>query len=607
MEKLMRRKRGTLTRMVHAFRGAYYEFKDRLLNVDVYRKYGTRDWAQRHPRTEHDVEAPLINANVYIATRAISDALEGLPVDIVTEETTGSVTREIVDNDHEAYQIIQSPNPEHTFSDIVSHIVKSFLNDGNSLLSIEKSTGPNGRVELWPRDPRDVEISRDKKFYKFGKFTEYARTYPRDRVIHIRDVQVSDPFWGVGRVTTVREEIMMDHFINRFNSRFFENGATMNLMFTPDHDLSDDQHEQILDAMTGEVGGTERAFKLFINKYAGKFEWPEQRHKDIAFDKLLRMNREKIFGVYGLPPFRGGVLEYSNYANAVAQDLDFWLNTIKPIIMAIENGLNKQLIWPMFGTDVRIKFDLDSVPAIRGDDAERVEKLIKLKNAGIVSPEYVRQQLDISEDAAPDDIEPINPDGESPPVDKGDPKQEDKRKDAANALYALFKLQRTAVSASLRKMTASGSFMSALVDPDGQSKRAFQRHTFSTRVNGVILPALKEIADARGVLAMSNSSVVYNSCDHADEVNAFMRLAAIDIQTMAEQTERSLGDIISDIDQFHGSFRSMEKRVRGLFSAQRADEFVTKLMRDHTLRVQQWTRSIVRKSTENKTSKIFTD
>jgi len=577
-----------LARAVQAVRGGYYEFKDRLRNVDVYRKYGTRDWIQRHPKTEHDIEAPKVNANIYIATRAISDAIKGLPVDVMTAEVSGGVRREVGDNDHEANQVLQNPNPEHSWSDVVDHIVKSYLNDGNALLSIERQTGPNGKIEIWPRDPRNIDISKDKKYYKFGKHTIHAKTYKRSDVIHIRDMQVDDPFWGIGRVTTIREEIMMDHFINRFNSRFFENGATINLMFTPDHDLSDDQHEQILDAISGDISSAERAFKLFINKYAGKFEWPEQRHKDLAFDKLLRMNREKTFGVYGLPPFRGGVLEYSNYANALAQDLDFWLNTIKPIIKVIEDSINKQFIWPLYGPDVYIRFNLDSVPAIRGDDSERVEKLIKLKKSGVVSAKYVREQLDISEDAAPDDP---NDNGDSDDTGKED---EGKRKEAANALYTVFKMQRAAVIALLGKMTANGTFMRALIDPEGQGKRALPEFDFARSVRNALLPTLKETADADGMEAFSGSPFTFDSRQHADEIDSLLRLAIIDIDAMAKQTNQSLVGIIADADRFGTNFRQMERRVRGLFSVQRANEFAATLMRGHALRTQQWIRTIAR-------------
>lgn len=247
------------------FRPSFY-LKDRVAKVEVNSKYANMPWAGRDPKTKGDLDAPKVDANVYIATRAISDAIKGLPVNITEIEMFRGIEREIDDNDHPANELLRNPNPEHSWSDVVDHIVKSYLNDGNAILTIERMTGPNERIEIWPRDPRSVDINTSNRAYRFGKFSRAQRVYPRNRVIHIRDMDVSDPFWGVGRVNTVREEIMMDYFVNRFNSNFFRYGATLNLMFTPDHDLSEDQHMQILDAMSSDIGGAEKAFKIFINR-----------------------------------------------------------------------------------------------------------------------------------------------------------------------------------------------------------------------------------------------------------------------------------------------------------------------------------------------------
>ena len=239
---------------------------------------------------------------------------------------------------------------------------------------------------------------------------------------------------------------------------------------------------------------------------------------------------------------------------------------------------------------MRIKFNFDSVPAIRGDDAEIVDRLLKLKNAKVVSARYVREELGISEDAAPtDDSEPAdgsdgNPDGEG----------DDRQKEAANTLYGLFKLQRKEVLAALGKMTANGSIMLALVDPDGQSKRAFPEYDFARRVKDGLLPMLKESVDAMGVKALSGSPVTFDPRQHVGEMNALLRIAAIDVDALAKQIGQSLNGVVADADRFGTGFRQMEKRVRGLFSAKRADEFAAALTRGHALRTRQWVKTVVR-------------
>lgn len=541
----------------------FITLRDRAAQVEIRKKYGTLEWARRHPNTDHDIDAPKVDANVYIATRAISDAIKSLAVNITDTETIANVEREIDDNDHPANDLLRSPNPEHTWSDIIDHVVKSYLNDGNAILTIERVTGPNEHVEIWPRDPRNVDIKTSNRLYKFGKYTTAQRTYPRNRVIHIRDMSVGDPFWGVGRVNTIREEIMMDYFVNRFNSNFFKYGATLNLMFTPDDNLTEDQHMQILDAMSSEIGGAEKSFKIFINRYAGKFTHPEQKHKDIAFLGLLEHNREKIFGVFGLPPFRGGVMEYANYANALAQDKDFWINTIGPILKVIEDAFNKQLLWPLYGPDVRLRFDLDSVPAIKGDQTAIEDRLLKLKKAGVVSAAYVREQLSIDEDAAPDDstvVAPVVDDGEEEP-------QKDEKQEVENALAKVFKAQRLQVLTKIRKLTANGSMMSVLCDPATQQRKIYDTLIAGRSLQNNLQPILRKILMERGVKASEGKGVF--DMDHS-LIESLMRRTMFHIDDAVDQNAVQLRTVLEDADRFDWSYRQLERHVRRIFSYERS-------------------------------------
>lgn len=573
-----------IRRMWRAMSAPFIMLKDKAAGVEVYRKYANQDWAQRHPKTQHDLDAPKVNANVYIATRAISDAIKGLPVYITQKEMVRGAEREIEDVDHPATELLRNPNPEHSWSDIVDHIVKSYLNDGNAILTIERLTGPNQFVEIWPRDPRSVDISTKSRHYRFGKYTPSQKAYPRNRVIHIRDMDVDDPFWGIGRVNTVREEIMMDYFVNRFNSNFFRYGATLNLMFTPDHDLTEDQHMQILDAMSAEVGGAERAFRIFINKYAGKFEYPDQKHKEIAFLDLLKHNREKIFGVFGLPPFRGGVMEYANYANALAQDKDFWNNTVAPILKVIEDAINKQLLWPIFGPDTAIKFDLDSVPAIKGDQTEIEDRLLKLKDKGIVSAEYVREQLGIDESAAPKVPDALKPtatpaDGEDPQdgEDQEDKPTQQEQGAVENALFKLFKLQRDATLQKLLKMTCGGSMMSILCDPETQVPRVYDTVLSAKSTRNTIIPLMRSIVMERGIESFADRGVF--SMDN-DLIHGLMRRVVFKIEDIIEQNVELLNAVILDADRYGWTYRQLEQRVKRVFSYDRAHELSRVMVQD---------------------------
>lgn len=555
-------------------------FKDKVAPADMRRKYGTNEWAARDYRTQHDLDAQLVNANVYISTRAISDAVKSLPVHITTVESLGGVEREVEDTMHEANNLLRNPNPEHSWADIVTFIIKNYLNDGNAIMTIEPYTGPNQHVEIWPRDPRNVDINVKDRSYRFGSYTESQITYPRNRVIHIRDLNSDNPLWGVGRVSTVREEIIMDYCVKRFNSNFFRHGATLNLMFTPEHNLTEDQHQELLDALSADLGGVERAFLIFVNKYAGKFEFPEQKHKDIKFLDLLKHNRETIFGVFGLPPFRGGVMEYANYANALAQDADFWLNTIKPILKVIEDAINKQLLWPRYGEDVRIRFNIDSVPALRGSETEQIDRLLKLKDAGIVSAEYVRKKLDINESDAPDSTEddsntPDDIDDEATPGEDEKP-TDDEAKDVENALAMLFQQHRVLALTKLAKLTSHGSLMSVLCDPEGQSAKIYDTLAAVRSIRNELKPRIRQIVMHRGVKAFSSRGVF--DID-GEQFKWSVNSINLQIEDVVDQTLFMLRSVLSDADVYNWSYQKLQRHINGVFSRTRVTTITNTILR----------------------------
>jgi len=549
-------------------------FKDKTAKVEVYNRYGSLDWAQRHPNVQHDLEASKVNANVYIATRAISDAIKSLPVDIKEVEIINGIERAVDNNDHPANELLQTPNTEHSWSDILDYTVKAYSNDGNAIFTIERMTGPNPRIEIWPRDPRNVDINTATRDYRFGKFTDNQRVYPRNRIIHIRDMDTTDPFWGIGRINTVREEIAMDYFVNRFNANFFKYGATLNLMFTPDHDLSEDQHMQIIDAMSAEIGGAERAFKIFINRFGGKFEYPDQKHKDIAFMDLLKHNREKIFGVFGLPPFRGGVMEYANYANALAQDKDFWLNTIAPILKVIEDAFNKQLLWPIYGTDIRLKFNLDSVPAMKGSQTEVEDRLLKLKAEGIVSASYVREQLGIEEDAAPETSNISKSDSNR---QKEDAPKQDEEQEVKNALLKQFRSQRNEVLRNLAKLTSGGSILSALCDPETQALQLYGTILANKTIRNQLQPVLRKILMKRGLATFKGVGVF----DMKNEmIESLMCRINFKIEDIVDQNVVMLKTILEEADKYNFDYLQLQKRLKSVFSLDRVHAITNEVITD---------------------------
>lgn len=558
--------------------------RDKTGAPELKRKYGGYDWAAKAGAAFHDLEAPDVNANVYIATRAISDAIKSLPVRIVEVETIRGAERVVEDNDHPANQVLKTPNAEHSFGEILDYATKAVLTDGNAVFTLEKFTGPNARVEMWPRDPRFVKINIETRSYRFGEEVGQVTEYPRSSIVHIRDVSLTDPLWGVGRIATVRDEILMDYYINTFNKNFFKYGATLNLMFTPDKDLTEDQHMQLLDAMSTEIAGADKAFKLFINRFSGKFETPDQKHKDLGFPELIKNNREKIFGVFGLPPFRGGIMEYANYANALQQDADFWQNTVKPITQMLETAFNRQLFAPVYGETVQMRFDFSGVVALQGDKTTQVKILLDLKRDGVVSAKYVREQLDIDESAAPDEekkpavLPTINDEDNDPAMtDEAMQPTEDEKQAMSDALISILRIQRDTVIKNLDTLTCNGMLMSVICDPHQQVNKVFDRHASTRKMCEKLLPLFNTWLLARGVRFMNGHGVFEINNALCQNV---IQSAALRIEELNDQMIESLITMLNNADKYNWNLPTLQKHVRMQFNSENLERMATVLLRE---------------------------
>lgn len=541
--------------------------RDRVEPIDTARVYGSNaEVAVRAAKHQFNLGCVDVNANCQIATRAITDAMKSLPLNIIGTETIGGVDREFDDNDHPANALIDNPNPEMTMREVIAHLTKSVVGDGNGILTIERMTGPNGEIEVWPRDPRNTNINLSNgklKSYTF-EYEDQRKTYQSNRVVHVREVDPAEPFWGKPRFEAVRDEIYMDYLINLFNKNFFLNGATLNLMFVPNKPISPKQYESMVDRFQ-DYTGAERAFKLFLSDLPGKLMSPDMKHTDIAFGELLKSNREKIFGAYGLPPFRGGVMEFANYANAMAQDKDFWLNTIKPLSSMMEDALNKQLVWPFFGNEVSMRFDFANIPALMGEPKERAEVHKIYVDSGVMTPEQVAEELGIEFEAVSKDKGEQEPNEDEAPVPT-----EDEEKEAENAILSLFSTQQRGIRSGLRTITNNGNLMSALMFEDKAADR--------------LLPLVEELDRAEATVgpALMNAFRIRKGESEDGHDNA----VRVSLDGINRDTHKMLMSVIRDGNRYSWSISQLVKQTGGLFSRKRAKTIAHRLVNETVRRAE---------------------
>ena len=103
------------------------------------------------------------------------------------------------------------------------------------------------------------------------------------------------------------------------------------------------------------------------------------------FVAAVKLSRENILAIFGVPASKLGLVEDVNRANAEANDLTFAKEVIAPRLRFLEEVLNAELA----PTGHLFKFD-SPLPQDREFQLRRVETLVRL---GVMTPEEARREM----------------------------------------------------------------------------------------------------------------------------------------------------------------------------------------------------------------------
>lgn len=304
------------------------------------------------------------------------------------------------DDSHPANEFLVSPNPYNTIGDIKVHEVESLMLAGNGYLGFDNFV--NGiPTEFYPLEPWRTRIRPNAKGMPdgFEYFIDPSKTvsYKYTEICHSKVYNVNDPFYGRSRIEPVHSELLLDHYVKRYNKNFFKNDATPSGMIFP-NDPGGVDFEQIkawTQKWEERYRGVENSHKFGIFPVDGKFESFSPPLKDMAFLELLKFDREQILAVLGAPPALVGVYEYANYANSDIQKQLFWENAVLPIITLIEEALNQQIMYRFYDRDHVYKFDLSGVQALQEDEKIRAETDAILVRSNIMTVNEVRAERNL--------------------------------------------------------------------------------------------------------------------------------------------------------------------------------------------------------------------
>jgi phage portal protein BeeE len=196
-----------------------------------------------------------------------------------------------------------------------------------------------------------------------------------DEVVHF--APIADPlanFRGMSWLTPILREIQADESMTRHRRKFFDNGATPNMIIKHDISANEEKVKRFAQVMKEKHGGTENAYKT-LHLYPGADATVVGKDfRQIDFKGVQGAGETRIAAAAGVPPVIVGLSEglaaatYSNYGQARRRLAD---GTAHPLWQNTAGSL--ELIMPNQGSGTRLWYDATDVPFLREDEKDAAE------------------------------------------------------------------------------------------------------------------------------------------------------------------------------------------------------------------------------------------
>ena len=314
-------------------------------------------------------------------------------------------------DDHPLLDLLARPSPTKGYVELFESLYSFLLLSGNSYLI---STGNDGSPpqEMYCLRPDRVKIIPGQMSLPLGYqytvngkvVTEYEvnQSTGASPVKHFKLFHPKHDHLGLSPLVSAATNLDSHNLTNRHNVALLQNGARPSgaVIFKPKDEsgssvqLSDSQRAQIISDMESRFSGSSNAGRPMLLEGDFTFQQMGLSPKDMDFSVLKKMSAIDIALCFGVPAQLVGIPDAQTYNNMPEARLALYEETIIPILRRIQSDLNEWLT-PQFADDLKLEYDIDSIPAMAESRKRVFESVVQGVNAGILTRNEARAKLGI--------------------------------------------------------------------------------------------------------------------------------------------------------------------------------------------------------------------
>jgi HK97 family phage portal protein len=313
--------------------------------------------------TEQALGLPAVAAAVGL----LSSATAALPLRVL-DERAGEVFP----------QVLTSPNPSLSTTELVRQAVVSMLGWGDAFLLITGRDLLGFPTDLVVAAPQLVGVTLD----PISNLPEYrigGQVWPRGDVLHIPYNAAPGAIRGTSPLRQCRQAIGLALGAMRFAAGYYGSGAVPTAVIKSTvPDLSQDEAQAIKSGWMR----AQRTRTPMVLSSTLDLQIPEVSEEGAAFIEAQRFAVAEVARVFGLAPedIGGSSGSAMTYSNETARRDAFQRQALMPIVVAVEEGLTR-LVRP----GQRVDIDMDA--GLRPLTAQRYDTYATAIEAGFMAPE----------------------------------------------------------------------------------------------------------------------------------------------------------------------------------------------------------------------------
>ena len=290
---------------------------------------------------------------------------------------------------HPLLRLLHAPRPREAGSCFMESITSYLLLAGNAY--IESVTSRGGIIEeLHPLRPDRVKIVPGKGGiiagydYTVNGQTQRLKAHHKngeDRILHLKLFHPLNDWYGMSPIEAAACSIDQHNTVASHNLALLQNGGRPSGALVvgqgrDDIPMTEEQRHDLKSSLRNLYEGSKNAGRVLVLE--GDFKWQEMglSPRDLDFVEGKKMSAREISQAYGVPPMLVGVPGDATFANYREARYHLWEDTILPLLDHIIDEFNTWLV-PQFGTDLRLGYDIDGIPALAPRREEAWSKFSK--------------------------------------------------------------------------------------------------------------------------------------------------------------------------------------------------------------------------------------